>query len=85
VAISLARCKIATGLFYVDGQTMPFQLRTGDMTSTSNLVIGRLSPSLGTGFFAGEVDELDFFKAALTAVELDSISGTKTAGKCRYY
>ena len=85
VAISLARCKIATGLFYVDGQTMPFPLRTGDMTSTSNLVIGRLSPSLGTGFFAGEVDELDYFKTALTAVDLDAIKGTKTAGKCRYY
>ena len=39
----------------------------------------------GTGFFAGEVDELDFFKVALTAVDLDAIRGTKTAGKCRYY
>jgi hypothetical protein len=84
VAISLARCTTGLGLFYVDGQTMPFPLRVGDMTSTSSLVIGRLSPSLGTQFFAGEVDELDFFKTALTALDLDQLSGPKTAGMCPY-
>jgi hypothetical protein len=85
VAVTLSRCRGASGLLYVDGATQAFQPRVGSIVSTSNLLIGRLAPSMGTSFFKGEVDELEYFKSLLTKSDFDSIFNKKCAGKCRMY
>lgn len=85
VGITLSRCRGAQGLLYVDGLTQAFQPRVGNIVSTSNLTIGRLSPSVGSSFFKGELDELEFFKALLTKTDFDGIFNKKCAGKCRMY
>lgn len=86
IAVTFSRCRGAVGMFYVDGLTAPFSsMLVGDMTSTSNLFIGRRSPPFPPGYFRGEIDELQFFKVPLSALDLDGIRSHKTAGMCRYY
>jgi hypothetical protein len=77
VAISFSRCNNPTGLFYVDGQAVPFTPRVGDLSSSSDLLIGRIAPPLGNSHLNGGLDELMYFKFAYTKADLDAIFNDK--------
>lgn len=82
VAISFSRCNSSTGLFYVDGQAVSFTPRVGDLSSSSDLFIGRLTQPLGNNLFNGGLDELMYFKYAYTKADLDALYNDKCHGRC---
>jgi len=87
VAVSVPRCQAAGGGFIyvngkIDGVIFP---RTGSIENTNSLFIGRSAVAGATGFayFDGCMDELEFFKRALSKAELDAIYQAGSAGKCK--
>jgi hypothetical protein len=84
VAITFSRCNNPSGMFYVDGQTLPFTPRVGAIDSLAALLIGRQAPALGGTHFRGDIDELEIFKRVVTRPELEQIREARAAGKCRY-
>jgi len=87
VAVSVPRCQAAgTAFLYVDGKIDgTFAPRTGSIENTNSLFIGRNAEPGAAGFtyFAGCMDELEFFKRALAKSELDAIFQAGSAGKCK--
>jgi Concanavalin A-like lectin/glucanases superfamily len=82
VALSFSRCTGGTGLFYVDGVTVPFTPRNGDLTTANNLFIGRQTPALGSGYFTGQLDDLMYVKYAYSKTQLDALFGSRCNMKC---
>jgi Concanavalin A-like lectin/glucanases superfamily len=82
VAISFSRCNSPTALFYVDGAIAPFTPRVGDLSNSSDLLVGRLAPALGTSYFTGQLDELMYFKFAYSKADLDVLRNDKCQTKC---
>jgi len=83
VAVSVPRCQPAGGFIYLDGKIDGvIAPRTGSIENTNSLFIGRNAVPGATGFayFDGCLDELEFFKRALTQAELDAIYQAGPAG-----
>lgn len=58
--------------------------RQGSLVNTSALHIGtRTAASALTGWFQGDMDELEIFNRVLTAPEVSSIHGALSSGKCK--
>jgi len=77
IAWTLGRCDTNgnTGTLYLDGTAVLnfFDPRTGDLSNTADLQIGWCPPAFGENHYQGCIDELEFFKRALTAAEIQSI------------
>lgn len=97
VAVVLERCIPASpgqGRLYVDGmQVSTFTLANGatpingSINNNSKLQIGRTSPALAAPlspiYSSFGIDELEFFKRALSNAELDNIYKAGSGGKCK--
>ena len=89
VAVTVDRAPVASpsplGRFYIDGvQAGSFTPRTGSISTTAPLEIGRRSPALGGGgHFRGDLDEIELFKRVLTPAEVLSLYGAGPLGKCK--
>ena len=73
---------------YVDGSLTPVNTFNtpvlGVLANNAKLFVGRQQPAHGgTNLFAGCLDELEFFKRALTDAEIHSIWAADSAGKCK--
>jgi hypothetical protein len=78
----------ATRLF-VDGSLVAsFAAFTasGSVTNPEKLLIGAQEPSTGPlSYFAGDIDEVEVFKRALTNAEVQGIALADTMGKCKEF
>lgn len=84
VAVTVKRCLQGGGTLYVDGKVvLNFDPRRGSIANDSNLFIGRRVPAFGDVFLRGCLDELEFFKRALTPAEVQALYEADSAGKCR--
>ena len=91
IAVSVSRCgPPAGGKIYIDGKfEYAFSLGGAALDSLGNngkLWIGRRDPNTqfgGPNFFTGVLDELEFFKRALSEEELDAIYSAGSGGKCK--
>jgi hypothetical protein len=88
VAVTVQRCGAAggpgVGQLYVDGNLVhTFTPRTGDLNNPANLFIGARNPIFGAANFPGCIDELEYFKRALTQAELQAIYNAGSGGKCK--
>jgi hypothetical protein len=81
-AISFSRCTGGAGLFYVDGSVVAFTPRNGDLTTANNLFIGRQSPTMGSGHFTGQLDDLMYLKYAYSKTQLDALFASRCNMKC---
>lgn len=83
VAVSVARCFGAASL-YVDGNVvLTFPQPMVNINNTGKLQIGRRDPAFGASYFNGCLDELEIFKRALSAAEIQSIYAAGSGGKCK--
>ena len=84
IAVTVSRCRTASGKLYVDGNLAhTFTPISGNYSNTANLNIGRRIPAFGINFFNGAIDELEIFKRVLDVAELQSIFNAGSAGKCK--
>ncbi len=84
IAVTFTRCRIATGSIYVDGNLVhSFASLSGSLSNSANLIIGKRQPAFGPNFYNGAIDELEMFKRALPAAELNAIFAAGSAGKCK--
>jgi Concanavalin A-like lectin/glucanases superfamily len=68
---------------YVNGTLDGQQAASGTVaTSTQPLKIGVYSPSLSYAYFRGAIDELTFYKTALSASQIQGIFNAGAYGKC---
>lgn len=83
IAVTVARCAGAIGRLYVDGSEVhSFTPPATSLVNTAKLQIGRRDPALGAIYFKGCLDELEIFKRALSAAELQAIYAAGSGGKC---
>ncbi len=72
---------------FVDGvavATFPSFSASGSVTNTQKLLIGAGAPSASpSSYFGGTIDEVEFFKRALTQAEIQGIFLADSAGKCK--
>ncbi|HYI11802.1 MAG TPA: S8 family serine peptidase [Thermoanaerobaculia bacterium] len=86
VAITVDRHSRDGGRFYVDGvmvQAFDPTIRKRSVAATAPLRIGAHSGTTPQGHFTGSLDELQFFRRALDAGEVDAIYRAGTAGVCK--
>lgn len=84
IAVTVSRCRTASGKLYVDGNLAHnFTPIGGSYSNTANLNIGRRIPAFSANFFNGAIDELEIFKRVLADTELQSIYTAGSAGKCK--
>ncbi len=88
VAVTVQRCDpnggAGTGRLYVDGNlVLTFTPRKGNMNNPANLLIGVRQPAFGGANFRGCIDELEYFKRALSQAELQAIYSAGSNGKCK--
>jgi hypothetical protein len=58
-------------------------LNLPNLNNSANLIIGGRHPNFSFNAFDGDIDEVEFFKRALTASELNSIFSSGPSGKCK--
>lgn len=84
IAVTVTRCRGAAGRLYVDGNlALSFAPLIGNLSNPANLNIGRRIPAFGANYLRGALDELEIFKRALSAAELQAIFNAGSAGKCK--
>jgi hypothetical protein len=86
VAAVVDRADATSGVrLYVDGvQVFAGSPLTGNLDNQSDLYLGVRTPAMGgTGFFPGDLDEVELFKRALTQQEIQAIFNAGSAGKCK--
>jgi uncharacterized repeat protein (TIGR01451 family) len=86
VAAVVDRADATSGVrLYVDGvQVFAGSPLTGNLDNLSDLYLGVRTPDMGgTGFFPGDLDEVELFKRALTQQEIQAIYNAGSAGKCK--
>ncbi|MDQ3927798.1 MAG: S-layer homology domain-containing protein, partial [Chloroflexota bacterium] len=75
------------GTLWVDGAAvLTFNPRLGNLNNNAPLWIGRHHPnavSNTTSYFRGSLDEIEFFRRALTSAEIISIYEAGSRGKCK--
>ncbi len=90
VAATEDRSGGATGTqLYVDGSPVavfPAFASSNTLLNTEKLVIGAQEPAgAPTGWFNGQIDEVEIFTRALTATEVAGVWGAGAAGKCKEF
>ena len=87
VAVTVQRTGTPVGRLYVDGVVVhTFTPRPGNVTNLAGLWLGRHHPNASlpsTLWFRGALDEVEFFRRALTAAEVNSLWSVGSAGKCK--
>jgi uncharacterized repeat protein (TIGR01451 family) len=84
IAVTVVRCSGAIGKLYVDGsQVHTFTPPAGSLVNTAKLQIGRRDPAFGNLYLKACIDELEIFKRALSATELQGIFAAGPSGKCK--
>lgn len=88
IAVTVNRCApLSQGQFYVDGGFVHTFTPTGaslnNLANNSNLYLGRRAPLFDKNYFKGALDELEFFKTALSGTELGQIYAAGARGKCK--
>lgn len=87
VALSVRRPSNPQLVLYVDGNTIGLtsSVTTANVTNIADLTIGRgnLIVTLFKDYFSGRIDEVELFRVALTAAEVQSIYKAGSAGKCK--
>jgi uncharacterized repeat protein (TIGR01451 family) len=91
VAVTVQRTGGSPSLIlYVDGMPAPggtfTNPRTGNLTNTAQLWIGRRIPVPGAQaarYFIGDIDEVELFNRALSQQEIQAIFQAGSAGKCK--
>ncbi len=84
VAIAVQRCRPAAGNIYVDNNPpFTFQPLLASLSNSASLLIGKRQPAFTDNFFAGALDELELFKRALTAAEVQALFNAGSVGKCK--
>ncbi len=84
IAVTFTRCRPAGGSIYVDGVLVhSFTPLIGNLSNSANLIIGNRQPAFGANPFNGIIDELEIFKRALSAAELNAIFAAGSGGKCK--
>lgn len=83
VAVTVIRESLTGLKLYVDGVPTTFDSTLGDynLDTGGDFSIGQLSSSVGR--FNGRIDEVQFFKRALTPAEVIGIYYAQSEGKCR--
>ncbi|MGD1044155.1 MAG: SdrD B-like domain-containing protein [Bacteroidota bacterium] len=85
VAVTVSRSNHNGNVFYKDGVATQFgdpTVRSGSLTTTSPLTIGRQSYT-DQFEFNGILDEIELFNRVLTPQEIGSIFAAGSAGKCK--
>ncbi|MCO6436718.1 MAG: hypothetical protein J5J06_06485 [Phycisphaerae bacterium] len=85
VAVTVKRTS-ATGLrLYVDGLAVAFDPtpHTGNISNNAELLIGASHPIPTASFYEGRIDEVQVFRRAIDAGEVQAIYTAGSAGKCR--
>lgn len=83
VSVTATRCRGGQGRLYVDGNlALSFTPLVGSIDNTATLNIGRRDPAHGDIYFNGCIDELEFFKRALSEDEIRTIFNTGSTGDC---
>lgn len=84
IAVTFTRCRPASGSIYVDGVLVhSFTPLIGNLSNSASLIVGNRQPAFGGNPFSGIIDELEIFKRALSAAELNSIYVAGSGGKCK--
>ncbi|MGE0127155.1 MAG: FG-GAP-like repeat-containing protein [Blastocatellales bacterium] len=84
IAVVVKRCRPAFGNIYVDGQLVhTFAPIISNLSNNANLLIGKRHPAFSANYFNGVIDELEIFKNALSAADLNAIFAAGSAGKCK--
>lgn len=84
IAVVVKRCRPGFGNIYVDGQLVhTFTPVLSSLSNNASLLIGKRHAAFGDNFFNGQIDELEIFKTALTAADLQAIFSAGSAGKCK--
>lgn len=86
VAVTVTRGFGSTVTLYVDGgspQVLPNNTITGSIANAVDLWIGKRKPISTEIFYTGQIDEVEFFKRALTAAEIAQLYAAGPSGKCR--
>lgn len=84
VAVTYDRASLTLKL-YQDGVVVKTvnALSVPNLNNFATLVIGGRHPNFGGGSFNGDIDELEYFKRALTLTEISSIFNAGSSGKCK--
>jgi len=86
VAVTVDRDDPTGVQFYVDGipvgTTFNPVPRSGNLNSSSAVLIGQRNPLLGGGFFAGSLDEVEIIRRELSNTEVADLFAANVAGKC---
>ncbi|MBI1763989.1 MAG: putative Ig domain-containing protein [Acidobacteria bacterium] len=83
IAVTVTRCPVAAGKLYVDGNlVLSFTPRIGNINNNAALQIGRRAPAFSDTYLNGCLDELEFFKRALSEDEIRAIFEARSGGKC---
>lgn len=84
IAVVVKRCRPAFGNIYVDGQLVhTFAPIISNLSNNANLLIGKRHAVFTANYFKGVIDELEIFKNALSAADLNAIFAAGSAGKCK--
>lgn len=84
IAVVVKRCRPAFGNIYVDGQLVhTFTPIISNLSNSANLLIGKRHAAFTANYFNGVIDELEIFKTALSAADLNAIYAAGSAGKCK--
>ncbi|HEV8432763.1 MAG TPA: LamG-like jellyroll fold domain-containing protein [Thermoanaerobaculia bacterium] len=88
VAASVSRNNATGGRLYVDGWLVLMfdpTIRNQSIDNTTALWIAssHANSSAGQGFFSGDIDEVEIFKRAVTAAEVQAIFNAGGFGKCK--
>ncbi len=87
IAVTLDRCGANTLKLFVNGAVESFSVPVlGKLSAGGKFYLGRQFPPSTTRppmFYAGCIDELEFFKRALSPAEIAAIRHAGSAGKCK--
>lgn len=85
VAVTVNRASTTGGRFYIDGVptgTFDPTLHSGSLSNGSPFLVGT-TPLGGAAPWMGCIDEVEFFRRAITAQEVRAIYNAGAAGKCK--
>jgi hypothetical protein len=86
VAVTVDRDSTTGGRLWVDGAivlTFDPTIRSQSLDTTASLLIGKRSTVSSAVYWNGDLDEIEIFKRALSAAEIQSMVKAGRNGKCR--
>jgi len=85
VAVTVDRNNPAGLIMYVDGVGTTYDptAHMGSVSTKSDLWIGARDPAFGQIFYTGDLDEIELFRRALSAAEVQGLYRAGRSGKCK--